>query len=854
MRCRQPARTRRWWAALRALALGAAWLARPAPACAAFADRPLAEALAALQQQGLALIFSSDLVRPEMRVRAEPKGRTRRELLDALLAEHGLAATAGPGGTLLVVRAVPVARSVPGSLATSLPEAPLVADTAHFEETVEVMEATGRRESLAPSFTVRPAEVMGVAGAAENIFRVVQTLPGVIGLNELEGRVSVRGGGPDENLTVMDGVEIHNPYRLLGLASAFNPETIESFELVTGAFHPRYGDRLSSVLVVDARGGTRERRLAGAAALSLTDANLVLEGRLPGLRDASWLLAGRRSYYDLVLGDDALPSFDDLQLKTSWEPRPGARVTLLALRSRERSIFQRGFSDEFKLRSRNDLVSARVLLGLGTRGTWDSVAAFYGERDRMGFRDEFRDLGGGGEGSNPLFSEVAVGRDVSIEDFSLRQELGYAVSARHRLGAGFDVHAIRTGVAWRVADDLNGGLVVAPWRRPEGEGTLDAVSIPTRLRGGVWLGDHFEVSPRLSLDAGLRLERGGITPRTTLSPRLSARLRVDSSTLVEAALGMHAQSTGFEKFLQRDFLFDARSLFDLSQGSDRLRNERALHAVVSLDRSFRAGLAARACAFYKHFDDLVVPRLETEAERVSRLLPYDFPETLRGDVPTDPQITRIPTNDGSGRAYGLELLLSRKPSGPFGRLSGWISYTLLKTDREAFGVRSPFDYDRRHSLTVVAVLRPWPSVELSATARWSSGLPWTPALRTRVSAVADVDDRDGDGDRSELVPRRAFEGGRYAYDLDFGGLDNRNSARGPAYARLDMRLSMRPHGRDGRWTFYLDVINVLRRRNPTFLYSTVGVDPITQKGVVENGDNDGNALPLVPSLGVRFRF
>jgi hypothetical protein len=65
---------------------------------------------------------------------------------------------------------------------------------------------------------------------------------------------------------------------------------------------------------------------------------------------------------------------------------------------------------------------------------------------------------------------------------------------------------------------------------------------------------------------------------------------------------------------------------------------------------------------------------------------------------------------------------------------------------------------------------------------------------------------------------------------------------------------MRPHGRDGRWTFYLDVINVLRRRNPTFLYSTVGVDPITQKGVVQNGDNDGNALPLVPSLGVRFRF
>ena len=90
---------------------------------------------------------------------------------------------------------------------------------------------------------------------------------------ELGSRIAVRGGAPDQNLTIMDGVEIHNPYRLFGLTSAFNPETIADFELSTGGFAARYGDRLSSVLIVENRDGNARRRLAGSSAVSLTDAN-----------------------------------------------------------------------------------------------------------------------------------------------------------------------------------------------------------------------------------------------------------------------------------------------------------------------------------------------------------------------------------------------------------------------------------------------------------------------------------------------------------------------------------------------------------------------------------------------------
>jgi TonB-dependent receptor-like protein len=105
--------------------------------------------------------------------------------------------------------------------------------------------------------------VLTVAGSADSIFRTLQTLPGVAATDELGSRLALRGGGPDENLTIMDGVEIHSPYRRFGLTSAFNPETLRTFELSTGAFAAHYGDRLSSLLVVENRDGDDTERFSG---------------------------------------------------------------------------------------------------------------------------------------------------------------------------------------------------------------------------------------------------------------------------------------------------------------------------------------------------------------------------------------------------------------------------------------------------------------------------------------------------------------------------------------------------------------------------------------------------------------
>ena len=123
-----------------------------------------------------------------------------------------------------------------------------------FAETVEVVSA--ERAPERPSATpIEAEEVFQVAGSFDNIFRTLDALPGVASTGDFGSRLAVRGGTPDQNLTMMDGVEVHNPYRLFGLVSAFNPETVDRFELTAGGFGAAYGDRLSSLLIVDNRPG-----------------------------------------------------------------------------------------------------------------------------------------------------------------------------------------------------------------------------------------------------------------------------------------------------------------------------------------------------------------------------------------------------------------------------------------------------------------------------------------------------------------------------------------------------------------------------------------------------------------------
>ncbi len=730
----------------------------------------------------------------------------------------------------------------------------LLLSQSQFKEDV-VVTAGLKPAPVSPStIEVSPLAVRSIAGAAENIFRTVQTLPGVNATDDFGSRLSVRGGGPDQNLTVMDGVEIHDPYRLFGLTSAFNPETIENFEFVAGGFSPKYGDRLSSILLIENRAGTQAKAFAGSFSLSLTDANFVFEGRLPGSVKGSWIVSARRTYYNLIanrIAGTTLPSFSDLQAKVSWELRPGQRLSLFVLGSREKTdaaFDEESSASTFGLgdKASNTLVSLTLASTWGARVSSRTIASWYDYGDSLtadgDIEDESKRSNAPGDEAFGR-ADVAFARDLGVRDLSLREEVAIAASAKHVVETGAELHVLDTRYGWDIAGDRN-------TNEANGSSVQGGVGLPAQLdsrqesvRLGAWVFDRIQATPRLRIDPGLRVDWNGVAGETLLSPRLSARFDLGGGYAIRASAGYFTQSPGYEKLLQSDYFVDLTGASDLS-----LTSERSIHALAALEREFSPGFIARVEGYYKTFDEMIVGRLETPAETAARVSLYDYPAELRSSIPTAAQILSEPVNGSDGYAYGFDLYVARQPSSASDRFSGWGSYTWGRATIDAYGRRYPFDYDRRHALSLVGTYRVKRWLELAGSARVASGFPYDPVLGL-VVAASPVNDEAGN--LVKYVPE-VDTNGLYVWTTTKGGVDNLNADTLPLFARVDFRATFKPSWFSSRWQFYVEVINLLNRQNGDSLDPVLSYNPAGDQPTVSY-EKQG-AFPLLPSLGIRCRF
>ena len=322
-----------------------------------YVGRPVADVLRELQSDRLRIIFSSDLVPPSLSVKAEPKGRNPRELAQQILASHGLTLQKGPGDTWIVVaRSSAAERQAPARRPPPAPPKPPPTDPAkppgpgpmRIDEQVEVIERLRETGGSPTAYALEPSAVRDAAGGFENVFQVLQVLPGAAGINDEDGKIAVRGGGPEHNLIVVDGIQIHRPQRLGDFMGSFvNPATIKSVSLDASGLEARYGGRLSSVTTIDTRDGATDRALAVSGALGLTSGDALLEGRLPGTESGSWWVTARGTYYRLLLdrlNKEVKPGFEDLQFKVTARPSPKTRLTFFGLAGREThgTVRQRG--------------------------------------------------------------------------------------------------------------------------------------------------------------------------------------------------------------------------------------------------------------------------------------------------------------------------------------------------------------------------------------------------------------------------------------------------------------------------------------------------------------------------------
>lgn len=181
------------------------------------------------------------------------------------------------------------------------------------------------------------SQLPSLSGETE-IFKLLQMLPGVKSESELSKGLYVRGGSPDQNLTLVDGLELYNPSHIGNFSSTFNSDAVQEIRLIKGAFPAEYGGKLSSILDIKLRSGTKDRD-RGAIGLGLVNSFFTLEGPLSN--NATYLVSGRTMYYDFyqnkVNKSSSVPryNFSDLNLKINYRLSDANTLSLTALYSKD---------------------------------------------------------------------------------------------------------------------------------------------------------------------------------------------------------------------------------------------------------------------------------------------------------------------------------------------------------------------------------------------------------------------------------------------------------------------------------------------------------------------------------------
>ena len=538
----------------------------------------------------------------------------------------------------------------------------------------------------AESFNARPnvgtiampkRTMTGVPSIGEpDVVRVVQLLPGVSARNDYNTGLNVRGGSADQNLVLLDGIPIYNPFHMGGLFSTFMDATVGGIELMTGAFPSRYDGRLSSVLDVRSADETRP------GVHATTDISvLAASGRLAGAFGdgrGSWSLAARRTYADAVastFSTDNFPyHFRDLHghatyaLPNDWRVAvtgySGKDVLDLNLASlASDTTVSRAGSGTWAYDWGNNVLGVMLSRAFGTNTFEQSVStSSFGTRLNVA------------DGAQSQRSDV---RDVRFTGSVT------ANSSRQERALGWDVALTRVRYTSSSAQT----------------GTTDFDIIQRPVSYALWVDDIWHLSPRWLVEAGLRADRltGSDSARqwSAISPRLSVKYFLTPSAALTAAAGRVTQTM---HSLAGDGPF---RFFDVWLASDQyIPVETAWHYVVGAER-----------------------RVEHSSVRVEGYVKrYD--RVLDANVSDDPSRRGDEFLLATGLTYGVDLLARWQPvSGP----SGWLSYSYGLAQRERDGVRWAPGNDRRHDLNLVATwqLRRY---RLGARFGYASGTPYTPIV------------------------------------------------------------------------------------------------------------------------------
>lgn len=608
----------------------------------------------------------------------------------------------------------------------------------------------------AETLNIKNIEKLPVLFGEKDVMKTIQLLPGIKSNGEGSSGFSVRGGATDQNLILLDEAPVYNASHLLGFFSTFNSDALKDASIIKGNSPAQYGGRLSSVLDVKMKdGNNKDYNVNGG--IGLISSRLSVEGPIQKEK-SSFIVSGRRTYADLFLKTskdykDNKLYFYDLNLKANYQINENNRIYLSGYFGRD----VLGLGDTFNTDWGNTTATLRWNSIISSK-LFSNTSFIYSNYDyKISLKND----------------DTVFDLNSKIRDWNLKQDFTWFAGNKHSVKFGLQsiYHTLTPSSA-------SGTTVSSFARNPR-----------YSWENAVYINDDYKATEKLTINYGARLSifsvLGGDTFNTyengiltdskflekgkfgktyvNIEPRISANYRINEVSSVKGGYSRNTQNL--------HLLSNSNSGNPTDQwigSSYTVKPEIADQISLGYSRNFNNNnYELNAEVYYKDMKNQIDFKngaqigFDTGADVESELL------------------------FGKGRAYGLELIAKKKS----GKLTGWISYTLSKTERKINGINNNEWYnarmDKTHDLSIVATYQLNPKWSFSGLFVYSTG-----------NAVT-------------------FPTGKYELNgQTIFQYSNRNADRMPAYHRMDLSATYEPSSNKrfrGSWTF--GIYNLYGREN-----------------------------------------
>lgn len=680
-----------------------------------------------------------------------------------------------------------------------------------------------RSEMSTVDLQMKKIKELPVLLGEQDVLKTIQLLPGVQSGGEGTSGLYVRGGGPDQNLILLDGVPIYNASHLFGFFSVFNADAINSVKLIKGGFPAHYGGRLSSVIDIRMKEGNN-KKIKGQGSLGLISSKLTLEG--PITKKTSFIVSGRRTYIDLVARPFIKASnkrneinnetkggyyFYDVNAKVNHIFSDRSRLYLSGYFGKDRFYVtdKTSFTNEgvtFTSENENELDWGNAIGALRwnyviTPKLFSNTTITY---SKYGFN-----IGNKLRTENGDDTQIEQFKYYSkIEDYAGKIDLDYSPNPNHlvKFGTGV-IHHTFTPSTFNIVIEGNSEKIDSTIGDPKIMGY--------EMRS--YIEDDFDVSERIKVNVGLHFSSffvEGVSYHA-LEPRFSGRIKINEHLAAKAS---YAEMTQYLHLLSNSGIGLPTDLW--LPPTKKIKPQKSRQVAVGFAQTFNKVFEISLEGYYKTMDNLIEYK--------------DGASFFDDDINSDWQDK---VTAGKGTSYGAEFLLEKKT----GSLTGWIGYTLSKSDRQFdeinFGEKYPYQYDRRNDIGIALSYHFNDHVDVGVVWVYGTGNATTLGLE-RYNSFSSIFGEN-------LESGNPFED--YDQNSEIEHIENRNNYRMPSYHRLDLGINFHKKTKFGSRTWSFGIYNAYNRQNPFFLNFTY--DEQGNRRLQQN-----SLFPLLPSFSYQFEF